>query len=88
MNTNLHTGNGTDTFTVSQNAPVSDLIEHMSDTYDDRMMLLSDLRNLQSLIDDEIWRVIKAERERGRSWSEVGNALGMSKQGAQQRYGD
>jgi hypothetical protein len=31
---------------------------------------------------------VRAAREKGATWEAIGAALGMSKQGAQQRYGD
>ena len=43
-------------------------------------------RQLIELLTGRRWYVMREAREEGRSWSEIGAALGMSKQGAQDWY--
>src|SRR5690349_8474462 len=43
-------------------------------------------RRLVELLTGRRWYVMRAAREAGASWSEIGAALGMSKQGAQDWY--
>jgi len=43
-------------------------------------------RELVELLTARRWYVIRDAREAGASWSEIGEALGMSKQGAQDWY--
>jgi hypothetical protein len=43
-------------------------------------------RQLVELLIGRRWYVMRAAREAGASWSEIGAALGMSKQGAQDWY--
>lgn len=38
-------------------------------------------------VDDGLTAAVKAAREAGRSWSEIGAMLGVSKQAAQRKYG-
>lgn len=48
---------------------------------------LADLAALRDEVDDVIARAVASWRARGESWATIGEALGISKQGAQQRYG-
>lgn len=48
---------------------------------------LSDLAALRSDVDEVIATAVASWRSQGRSWATIGEALGISKQGAQQRYG-
>lgn len=43
-------------------------------------------RELVELLTARRWYVIRDAREAGASWSQIGEALGMSKQGAQDWY--
>lgn len=48
-----------------------------------RIHRMSDaLHNVEANIESEV----RAWREAGASWTDIGNALGLSRQGAQQRY--
>ncbi|MGC5318534.1 hypothetical protein ACPXB5_07305 [Micromonospora arida] len=49
---------------------------------------LRDLVALSSVIDDAIGEAVIGLRAFGYSWSEIGSRLGISKQAAQQRWGD
>lgn len=48
---------------------------------------LHGLAILATVVDDLIARGVHEQRLEGASWREVGEALGISKQAAQQRYG-
>lgn len=48
---------------------------------------LEGLAMLNSLMSDTIKWVVDERRAQGASWSEIGRALGISKQAAQQRFG-
>lgn len=48
---------------------------------------LADLAALRDDLEAVIVASVAAWRAQGRSWSSIGDALGISKQGAQQRYG-
>jgi hypothetical protein len=54
---------------------------------DDNLRVMNGLAAMSTLIDTLfVVQVVKA-RDSGYSWAEVGAALGMTKQAAQQRYG-
>lgn len=48
---------------------------------------LARLVALRSVLEQAIQEAIDGWREMGRSWSEIGSALGVSKQAAEKRYG-
>lgn len=48
---------------------------------------LADLAALRTDVDNVIADAVDTWRKQGRSWATIGEALGMTKQGAQQRYG-
>ena len=48
---------------------------------------LADLATLRTEIETVIASAVDTWRKQGRSWATIGDALGISKQGAQQRYG-
>lgn len=48
---------------------------------------LAHLRDLRDQIDTAMGEVARAVQASGRSWSEIGGALGMTKQSAHQRFG-
>lgn len=48
---------------------------------------LSALADLKDEVDGVIGQAVAAWRTQGRSWATIGEALGVSKQAAQQRYG-
>lgn len=47
---------------------------------------LSELENLRGELDQIIVSVVDKWRAQGRSWATIGDALGLSRQGAQQRF--
>lgn len=47
---------------------------------------LADLAALRDEVEQVIATAVAGWREQGRSWATIGAALGMTKQGAQQRY--
>lgn len=49
---------------------------------------LSDLTALSAVIDQAITEAVIGLREFGYSWAEIGSRLGISRQAAQQRWGD
>ncbi|MBQ1051688.1 hypothetical protein KBX50_24875 [Micromonospora sp. C51] len=49
---------------------------------------LRDLVNLSSAIDEAIADAVIGLRQFGYSWAEIGSRLGISRQAAQQRWGD
>jgi hypothetical protein len=49
---------------------------------------LAELLKLRELLDDQIAYVITESRDsHGRSWADIGHAAGISRQGAQRRWG-
>lgn len=48
---------------------------------------LAEMVALQADLDRAILRAMAAQRANGASWADIGAALGLTKQGAQQRYG-
>jgi hypothetical protein len=48
---------------------------------------LARLAHQRRELEDRIGNRVRAARDNGLSWSDIGAALGISKQGAQQRYG-
>ena len=51
------------------------------------LRLIADLVGRRLAVDDELAAAVRAARRDGRSWSAIGAMLGMSKQAAQQKYG-
>jgi hypothetical protein len=49
--------------------------------------VLKDLQVLQDTIEDVRTEIVRDMRADGCTWGEIGDALGMSRQGARQRYG-
>jgi hypothetical protein len=49
--------------------------------------VLGELRRIERATDDLLAESVQNARRAGRSWSEIGSALGMAKQSAQQRFG-
>lgn len=50
---------------------------------------MADLIDLHRAVDDALEVAVKAQRASyGRSWGWIGDALGMTRQGAQQRFGE
>lgn len=49
---------------------------------------LAELVSLKEELDEAITRAVKAQREMGRSWQYIGDALGIRRQSAQERYGE
>lgn len=48
---------------------------------------LADLAGLRDEVDNVIAQAVAGWRADGRSWGTIGAALGLTRQGAQQRYG-
>jgi len=74
------------TFTVTQAAPLFDLIEHYELTMSPGS-LLDTLSAYAGHIEDATERAVRAARAQGSSWEHIGACLGITKQGAQQRFG-
>lgn len=87
MNKDISGSNGPDTITVSANSPFMDLLDHMVDSYEDAAMLVADLANYRGFLEEAIAVAVTRARECGEGWGTIGDALGTSKQAAQQRYG-
>jgi hypothetical protein len=49
---------------------------------------LTDMVNLSTLLDDAIAQAVTGLRAHGYSWADIGQRLGISRQAAQQRWGD
>ena len=49
--------------------------------------VLGELRRIERATDDLLAESVQNARRAGRSWSEIGSALAMTKQSAQQRFG-
>ena len=70
---------------------VADLVRgHLASatTHDDPLVALTNLRWAIEEIDEAIGRTVTEARAAGRSWSQIGDSLGISKQAAQQKYGE
>lgn len=50
-------------------------------------VMLTNIDNVRTYADDCIVEVVRAMRVAGASWREIGDALNISKQAAQQRFG-
>ena len=48
---------------------------------------LSELSSLRDEVDDAIRRAVQGLRAQGHSWQYIGDALGIKRQSAQERYG-
>lgn len=89
-NVDYSRGNGTDTVTVSQNSPISDLCEWLSDERPYNMStldLLDVLAGARMHVEEYIGYAVERARKEGRSWDAIGAELGVTRQAAQQRYG-
>ncbi|MEU5163941.1 hypothetical protein AB0G74_30600 [Streptomyces sp. NPDC020875] len=53
---------------------------------DDRGALLRDALHLKALADELVGRAVTAERERGASWAEIGDAAEVTRQAAHERW--
>jgi hypothetical protein len=49
---------------------------------------LTAMVNLSTLLDDAIAQAVTGLRSHGYSWADIGDRLGISRQAAQQRWGD
>lgn len=49
---------------------------------------LAELAAMRDVVDQVIGHAVAGQRARGASWSEIGRALGVSKQTAHERYRD
>lgn len=78
-------GNGEHTLTVSLNAPLSDVLDWYADHYD-AAELLDTLTNLRSYVEGALDDAVTSARKQGWSWERVGQALGVSRQWAHERY--
>ena len=86
MNLDLSRNNGPDTYTVSQNSPLSDLLDHKVEA-DSPAVTLDTLSAWSTTIQHEVTDQVARCRVSGMSWQDIADTLGVSKQGAQQRYG-
>ena len=87
MNLDLSHNNGPDTYTVSQNSPLFDLVDHVTGT-DSAAVALDHLAGWATALQSAVTDQVATCRAAGMSWQEIGDTLGTSRQGAQQRYGD
>lgn len=87
MNLNLARGNGPDTYTVSQNSPLFDILDHVRESQGFGSAL-NTLNAYATHIEHEIRDQVARCRMVGMSWQEIADELEITKQGAQQRYGD
>lgn len=85
--TDISRNNGTDRLLVSANSPLTDVLDHMAETYTDRLGLIADLQNYVAHTEMALYDAVHTARRAGRTWTEIGDTLGVSKQAAQQRYG-
>lgn len=86
MNLDLSHNNGPDTYTVSQNSPLFDLLDHTVET-DSPAVALDTLSAWSTTIQHAVGDQVARCRTAGMSWQDIADTLGVSKQGAQQRYG-
>lgn len=77
----------TETITLSANSPLLDLLDHLADTYPTED-LLDTLANYSAHVDGAIYDTVQKARREGKTWEQIGRSLGVSKQAAQQRYGN
>jgi hypothetical protein len=85
-NTDISHSNGRETLTVSANSPMSDLMEHHCDTLS-APQLLDTLTTYAEILAVATADAVTKARAEGTSWAVIGQNLGVSAQGAQQRYG-
>lgn len=64
----------------------SDSMASLSHSNEDTSQLAA-LAYLQEQIGYVVWDIVDRERKSGQSWANIGDALGVSRQAAQQRYG-
>lgn len=86
MNTDISGSNGEDALTVSVNSPLFDILDHMADTQPP-LVLLDSLLSYRAHVKDAIENAVRDARKAHHTWEEIGTALDISKQAAQQRYG-
>ena len=65
---------------------VRQLLDH-AESHPDAVWALMALADAQEALTAEIGERVLVERAAGASWVRIGVALGLTKQGAQQRYG-
>jgi|TARA_B100000959_G_scaffold116565_1_gene122696 DNA-directed RNA polymerase specialized sigma24 family protein len=51
------------------------------------LRVIASLADRRDQVDDELAEAVRAARSTGRTWSEIGAMLGVSKQAVQRRYG-
>lgn len=91
--TDISRNNGDDRLVVSANSPLLDVLDHMVDdvAYSSERLgvlgLLDDLQNYQAHIAGYLGDAVRRARSEGKTWEQIGDALGVTKQAAQQRYG-
>lgn len=49
---------------------------------------LGEMAEVQAVLSEAIAVAVEGQRERGASWSEIGRAFGITRQAAQQRFGE
>jgi hypothetical protein len=85
--TDISRGNGTARLLVSEASPLFDVLDHMAETAADRLQLVADLLNYAGHVDSALYDAVQEARAAGRTWQEIGDVLGVSRQAAQQRFG-
>ena len=53
----------------------------------DQLERLKELSNQRNTIDNQITATVHAAREQGATWASIGEALNISRQATQQKYG-
>lgn len=85
MNTDLSHG-APDTFTVSATSALFNLLDHEVAQARNEIVLLDALNTYAEVVAFEIDEAVTRARQAGRSWSSIGDALGITRQAAHQRY--
>lgn len=86
MNTDLSHG-APDTFTVSATSALFNLLDHeVAQHVGNEIVLLDALNTYAEVVAFEIDEAVTRARQAGRSWSSIGDALGITRQAAHQRY--
>lgn len=85
MNIDLSRNNGPDTYTVSQNSPLFDLLDNIVETQRPEDALAT-LANYVATVQADLDTHVAQCRKAGLSWQAIGDHLAMTKQGAQQKY--
>lgn len=87
MDIDLSNSNGPDTITVSGNSPLFDLLDHIMRAGQSPATVLETLAEYRNHIDQAVGDAVDAARRDGVTWERVGAFLDMTRQGAQQKYG-